>query len=88
MQKQFQAKSSKLSIEEKYVHALKKSGRKGEGTVSNKTLKERNVFQDILSCSGNDEFSKSKMAAVDAIDDEIIFQKEIQKKYIGNMHDN
>ena len=83
------AKSNELSVEEKYnAHTLKKSDRKCEGTGSNKNQKERNVFQDIGSGIENKEGLKSNMATRDTIDEEIIFQREIQKKYIGNLHDN
>ena len=76
-------------MEEKYnSHTLKKSGRKGEGTHSNKPLRERNVFIDVMSNSESKEFSNSNMAARDTIDDEIIFQKEIHSKYIRNVHKN
>ena len=77
-----------MSIEEKCnSHTLKKSGRKGEGTHSNNPLRERNVFQDIMSNSESKEFSNFNMATMDAIDGEIIFQKEINLKYMENVHD-
>ena len=45
------------------------------------------MFQDTGARMENKECFKSNMAARDAIDDEIIFQREIQKKYIGHVHD-
>ena len=83
------AKITEISVDEKYnSHTLKKSGRKGEGTTSNKSIKERNIFQDVMANSESKEFSNSNMVAGDAIDDEIIFQKEIHNKCMGNIHDN
>ena len=74
-------KISVMSVKEKYnPHTLKKSGRKGEGTHSNKRLRERNVLQDAMSNSKSKEFLNSNMAGGDTIDDEIILQKEIHSK--------